>query len=182
MSRISCDPACVSRCLSDALRCAQTNRKRSRVSCVPTARMCLYGPHSASHGLPCAIPHKCPPKVVQARTGRSGASHGCLAAFPAQSLSRKRKAPLSSAPTHGWVKNFQASPTRPTPFVGVKFPHPLSARPTQSRGVKNLGVDRARPTLMRVQMGDACRCFHTRGLPHARVRFSSHLHRRGPPH
>ena len=36
-SRISCDPAYVSRCLPDALRCAQTIRKRSRV------QLCAYG-------------------------------------------------------------------------------------------------------------------------------------------
>lgn len=101
--------------------------------------------------------------------------------FP-RNLSAESEKHCSCPSPHGWVKNFQASHARPTPFVGVKFPRPLSARPTPSRGVKNLGVDRARPTLMRVQMGEVCRCFHTRGLPHARVRFSSHLYRRGPPH
>ena len=127
---------------SDALR---RSASACGCNCVPTAQMCLYGPNSALHGLLGAIPHKCPSKVVQARTGRSGASHRGLAAFPAQSLSRKQKHRPLPFP-HGWVKNFRPAPTRPTPFVGVKFPHPLSARPTPSRGVKNLGVDRARPT------------------------------------
>lgn len=172
-------------CVQMPLRRAQTRSDESQAltgAVVCLRRKCASTGLTARHTGFCvrsrinACPKSCKPAQDVL-----GPLTGVWRLFPHNlSAASKNHRPLPSL--HGWVKNFQASPARPTPFAGVKFPHPLSARPTPLRGVKNLGVDRARPTLMRVQKGDVCGCFHTRGLPHARVRFSGHLHRRGPPH
>lgn len=149
---------------SDALR---RSASAHGCNCVPTAQTCLYGPHSALHGLLGAIPHKCPSKVAQARTGRSRASHRGLTAFLAQSLSRKQKAP--PAPVLARMgKKFSTCAHEAHPFYGGKISAPAvrEAHPI-ARGKKSGHGSCEAHTLMSVQMGDACKSLHTRGLPHA---------------